>query len=570
MKIELTDKPVEELESSSQTRGQARRKARRSRRSGSTTTRSPGATNRPKAEKKPTQKPATKTPRKPKAKAPRAGSKAPAKPRAPKAAKQHKVPNAVELLVQRSKPKLRIKHSEPGRYVLVGRGVQYALVRVKEQTKYTPSMGQKLFTPKGLESTSSADADSPDWDVIGLDEITSESIADLELEYEMELDAFVYGEEADLESDSAKAPGARNNQAGNKLGRKKRAPNMLAPGWHMLKKGSDGKITKEYVGPRMSSRRLLDIASGGGDKKDAKAKPAEKPASKKAGTIQKKIDTKTKQVDRIKAQMEKTDDKAKKKELAGKAREINAEIRGLTRDMKKENTAAKRDAKKAEKAASKPQKSTELDRKVASDFRKELNEREMEGAKVQRSTKDGTMKITISKDDRTKLTGALGRLKRQMEGKLEITREMKGDKVVAIVKLAGNKGKKKEGSKSPNRGGSKANSISSLPGDRIDFYEPKHRKAVASSITDSLKEAKLGSKAKVKESGATLDVALKSKDSKVIDSSIKTVLDALKRIGKEKKARFTYRVERSKGLINNIKIYAKETKSKKSSVTRSR
>lgn len=386
-----------ELESDSATAGSARRASSRRRRSASA---------KKKAATKTT--PARKT----------AAQKAPAK-------KPVKIPNSIQVLVQRAKPKLRVSYSEPGRYILTGRSGMLAVVRVKEETRYTPSVGTKMFQRKALESKSSS-----------LDELFfigagaySEPEDALEAEYRQ-----------GLESESA-APGARSTQAGQKMGRKKRAPNMLAPGWHVFKKSKEGKITREYVGPRMSARRLLDIAQGTGNTKDTKA-PSKKapakaaPASKKAGSMQKRIDTKTRQVERIKARMEKATDKTKKKELAGKARELNAEIRGLTRDMKKENTAAKRDAKKAERAAAKPQKAAELDRKVASDLRKDLTDRGLEGAKVQRSTKDGSMKITIDKGDRTKLTGALNGLKKKIEGKLEIVRKMVGDKVVATVKLS--------------------------------------------------------------------------------------------------------------------------------------
>ena len=110
--------------------------------------------------------------------------------------------------------------------------------------------------------------------------------------------------------------------------------------------------------------------------------------------------------------------------------------------------------------------------------------------------------------------------------------------------------------------------ISNLSGPYVDFYEDSHRKAVTSALTSSLKDAKLSSKAKITETGATLDVRIRDKKEEVVDRVFSTILAQLKAIGKEKKASFTYKVQRSNGKISGMKIYANETKAARSSVKR--
>lgn len=270
------------VESDSITRGSARRKARRARKAGT----KPTAT-----------KPAAKKPT-----GARRTATAPKKPvaRKPAAKKEVKVPNSVEVMIQRSKPKLRIMHKQPGRYVMKSTKGQFVLFRIKEQVKYLPSMKQKLFAMRDMEAIATSveleDLQAHAALDAALGEGTyAEPLEHLEaeshgLDIAMDDDA-IGGGSGSIEADSA-APGARNAGAGAKLGKKKRAPNMLAPGWHMFVQPKDGnKLQKHYVGPRMSARRLMGIVSGeakpGADAKKPAAgtkKPAAKPASKTGRT----------------------------------------------------------------------------------------------------------------------------------------------------------------------------------------------------------------------------------------------------------------------------------------------
>lgn len=176
------------------------------------------------------------------------------------ATKKAKIPNSIQYLAD--KGKFRIKSATPGHYVLSGSRAKFkmiAIVRFKEETRFTPSMGTKAFTATASQ-------------VLPI----SVGVYD-EPMHELEAEA------------AAKAPGARSNVAGQKMGKKTRAPNMLAPGWWMFIRDKDNKVTKEYIGPRISARRLMDIVSGEPAKaetakkapaKTAKAEPAKKTTKK--------------------------------------------------------------------------------------------------------------------------------------------------------------------------------------------------------------------------------------------------------------------------------------------------
>lgn len=179
------------------------------------------------------------------------------------------LPKTIENAVQNSKPKLRVAYSQPGRYVLKSARGVFAIVRLKKEAKYVPSMKQKIFALREMEALAS--------------EYSPE-----------ELEAFAAFDDAvgsgpyeesikELDAEAAARKGAGGQAAGTKMGRKKRAPNMLAPGWHMfsLPKGAT-RMTKAYIGPRVSARRILGLIDNGGKdtapKETSKPKVASKPS----------------------------------------------------------------------------------------------------------------------------------------------------------------------------------------------------------------------------------------------------------------------------------------------------
>ncbi|SBV38407.1 hypothetical protein BN7874_223 [Phage NCTB] len=96
--------------------------------------------------------------------------------------------------------------------------------------------------------------------------------------------------QAGIDSESAAPRGRGGSAAGAKMGRKKRAPNMLAPGWHMfsLPKGAT-RMTKAYIGPRISARRILTLVENGGTE-PSEPKVADKPTSGKSVDKSKALD----------------------------------------------------------------------------------------------------------------------------------------------------------------------------------------------------------------------------------------------------------------------------------------
>lgn len=143
-----------------------------------------------------------------------------------------KVPKSIAFAAEKTKS--RIVKAVPGRYILKNRKGMFVIVRFKEETRYTASVGTKLF------SASSTENDVEDYFVV--------------------------------ESESNQ-PGARNSSVGNKLGKKNHAKGMMAPGWWLFAKRADGKMQKAYIGGRISGRRLLGLLDPAPVAKEEPKKP---------------------------------------------------------------------------------------------------------------------------------------------------------------------------------------------------------------------------------------------------------------------------------------------------------
>lgn len=163
-----------------------------------------------------------------------------------KPAKKVKIPASVEFAATQSKS--RVISASPGRYILKNRKGTFALVKFSEDTKYTPSMKTKMFSASSSESST-------------------------------------------LVAESA-GPGSRAS-IGSKLGKKTHAKGMLAAGWWLFSKDSKGNAGREYVGGRLSARRLAGLLKG--EKPTNEEKPSKKDSGKdKANrtTVNKKQETK--------------------------------------------------------------------------------------------------------------------------------------------------------------------------------------------------------------------------------------------------------------------------------------
>jgi DNA-binding transcriptional MerR regulator len=154
-----------------------------------------------------------------------------------KEVKPVKIPKSIAFAAEKTKS--RIVKAVPGRYILKNRKGMFVVVRFKDETRYTASVGTKLF------SASSTESDVEDYFVV--------------------------------ESESNQ-PGARNSAAGNKLGKKNHAKGMLAAGWWLFVKRADGKMQKAYIGGRISGRRLLGLL----DPSTVKTEEPKKPIKPKA------------------------------------------------------------------------------------------------------------------------------------------------------------------------------------------------------------------------------------------------------------------------------------------------
>lgn len=129
-----------------------------------------------------------------------------------------KIPKSIAFAAEKTKS--RIVKAVPGRYILKNRKGMFVVVRFKEETRYTASVGTKLFSASSTEHAVE-------------DYFTVES--------------------------ESNQPGARNSAAGNKLGKKNHAKGMMAAGWWLFAKRADGKMQKAYIGGRISGRRLLGL-----------------------------------------------------------------------------------------------------------------------------------------------------------------------------------------------------------------------------------------------------------------------------------------------------------------------
>ena len=204
--------------------------------------------------------------------APRAGGKKPAK--------KVEVPKSLQDALKQIRPAPRIVHKQPGRYVLKTKNETIVLLRVAKEVKYMPSMKQKIFALREMESIST----SPFYGT----EDYHEDEMNLSIEAEAMEDTVI--DMGTLEMLSAQPKkGTGGQAAGVQMGRKKRAPNMIAPGWHIFKQPANGgRLTRQYLGPRMSARRIFSVITGGDknankDPKQTGKTPAKAPAGKKLG-----------------------------------------------------------------------------------------------------------------------------------------------------------------------------------------------------------------------------------------------------------------------------------------------
>lgn len=205
--------------------------------------------------------------------APRAGGKKPAK-------KAVEVPKTLQDALKQIRPAPRIVHKQPGRYVLKTKKETIVLLRVAKEVKYMPSMKQKIFALRDMESISSTP-------FYGTEDYHEDEM-DLSIEAEAMEDTVI--DMGTLEMLSAQPKKGTGGQgAGVQMGRKKRAPNMIAPGWHVFKQPANGgRLTRQYLGPRMSARRIFSVITGGDknankDPKQTGKTPAKAPAGKKLG-----------------------------------------------------------------------------------------------------------------------------------------------------------------------------------------------------------------------------------------------------------------------------------------------
>lgn len=165
-----------------------------------------------------------------------------------KAKKPVVIPKSIKFAAEKTKS--RISFAVPGRYILQNRKGMFAIVRISEETKMSPSIVTKVFKATASDMDLTADQ------IFALEPIDFDSLSE------------------------SNQPGAKNSSVGNKLGKKTRAPNVLAKGWWMFRKGKDGKTAKAYIGGRMSGRRLLgllDPTQGVKPKTEVKDEIGDKP-----------------------------------------------------------------------------------------------------------------------------------------------------------------------------------------------------------------------------------------------------------------------------------------------------
>ena len=143
------------------------------------------------------------------------------------------IPRAIQATIDKSKPKLRVKHSQVGRYVLQSTRGEFVITRFKKPLTYRPRMAAVLFARTEMEA------------LAGDNSLLESVIGN--------------GAYQDLESESA------------------RASNMLEAGWWLFTRLKDtNRVIKTSLGRTVGSRVLSAIIDNGGKvpKEDAVEKPA--------------------------------------------------------------------------------------------------------------------------------------------------------------------------------------------------------------------------------------------------------------------------------------------------------
>lgn len=200
------------------------------------------------------------------------------------------IPKSVAFAAEKTKS--RIVFAVPGRYLLRNRRATFAIVRIADEVKVSPAITAKVF------KATASDQD-----------LTHDEMMDLDLE-------------ALAESNT---PGPKNSSAGNLMGKKVRAANVLARGWWVFRKDAkDQKVAKAYVGPRLSGRRLHHLLDpSAAPKTDVKIQDEAKQNRFSPNDLSPKM-------------------KARYVELKGKVKEIDAEIaKGVEKQNSLKTAAAK-------------------------------------------------------------------------------------------------------------------------------------------------------------------------------------------------------------------------------------
>lgn len=266
---------------------------------------------------------------------------------------KHPIPATIEKALATVKPKARVVYAQPGRYVLRSRTGLFSIFRISKEAKYTPSMKNRLFAQREMEALASDGL----WD-IDPDGPYSESITDLEAEALSFEEDFLRAKgidvDEDFESDSA-APARGKGNVGSKLGRKKRAPGMLAPGWHVFNQpASGGPMRKYYAGPRIAARRIASIMNGEEVPEGRKKSPNETASKTRKSRITRDPNTKTLPAGSVKQevtkltegktlqQMEKSLAKLKQSRVGANPKVVQGLEKAISRQLNKVNQAQKK------------------------------------------------------------------------------------------------------------------------------------------------------------------------------------------------------------------------------------
>lgn len=253
-----------------------------------------------------------------------------------KAKKPVVIPKSIEYAAEKTKS--RVSFAIPGRYILQNRKGMFAIVRISEETKMSPSIVTKVF------KATASDLDLTAEQIFALEPVDFDSLSE------------------------SNQPGPKNSSVGNKLGKKTRAPNVLAKGWWMFRKGKDGKTAKAFIGGRISGRRLLallDPSQAPKPKTEVKDEIGTKPPvdKKKIAELTKvykklgeAIKTAKERLPTLKRATAKLSLKAKIKEAMEKRKELGEQIKALKSGGKVDAkpSAKPADAKPVKPAAVKP------------------------------------------------------------------------------------------------------------------------------------------------------------------------------------------------------------------------